>query len=98
MYRHCTNLQVFDKRKAVIIPCFREKSVEVFRVYFVRFSLSESRGNMKTKIKSVSSTRGNNWAIMVAGRIICDFVHVPNFEGVAGSEDFACATLPTTSS
>ena len=23
-------------------------------------------------------------------------VHVPNFEGVAGSEDFACATLPTT--
>ena len=23
-------------------------------------------------------------------------VHVSNFEGVAGSEDFACATLPTT--
>ena len=23
-------------------------------------------------------------------------VHVPNFEGVAGSEDLACATLPTT--
>ena len=23
-------------------------------------------------------------------------VHVPNFWGVAGSEDFACATLPTT--
>ena len=23
-------------------------------------------------------------------------VHVPNFEGVAGSKDFACATLPTT--
>ena len=23
-------------------------------------------------------------------------VHIPNFEGVAGSEDFACATLPTT--
>ena len=23
-------------------------------------------------------------------------VHVPNFGGVAGSEDFACATLPTT--
>ena len=25
-----------------------------------------------------------------------DMVHVPNFEGVAGSEDFAFATLPTT--
>ena len=24
------------------------------------------------------------------------FVHVPNFEGVAGPEDFACATLPAT--
>ena len=23
-------------------------------------------------------------------------VHVPNFGGLAGSEDFACATLPTT--
>ena len=23
-------------------------------------------------------------------------VHVPNFGGVAGSEDFTCATLPTT--
>ena len=23
-------------------------------------------------------------------------VHVPNFGGMAGSEDFACATLPTT--
>ena len=25
-----------------------------------------------------------------------ELVHVPNFGGVAGSEDFACATLPTT--
>ena len=25
-----------------------------------------------------------------------NLVHVSNFEGVAGSEDFACATLPTT--
>ena len=32
-----------------------------------------------------------------AGReLISMLVHVPNFEGVAGSEDFACATLPTT--
>ena len=23
-------------------------------------------------------------------------VHIPNFGGVAGSEDFACATVPTT--
>ena len=34
--------------------------------------------------------------------VLCDagvdvvLVHIPNFEGVAGSEDFACATLPTT--
>ena len=26
----------------------------------------------------------------------CLKVHVPNFWRVAGSEDFACATLPTT--
>ena len=27
---------------------------------------------------------------------ITEMVHVSNFEGVAGLEDFACATLPTT--
>ena len=25
---HCTKLRVFDKRKAMIIPCFREKSLK----------------------------------------------------------------------
>ena len=36
------------------------------------------------------------WKISLILRNLNKQVHVPNFWGVAGSEDFACATLPTT--
>ena len=39
-----------------------------------------------------------NFNVYTTGQIklIGHLVHVPNFGVVAGSEDFACATLPTT--
>ena len=44
---------------------------------------------------------GNRKPLTTEGKLksvgmLADIVHVSNFEGVAGSEDFACATLPTT--
>ena len=78
------------------IPLFREQFDHVSKDFlsrWVNWGMNISYDVSETPM--MNKTMFNSGGQCLGGIGLC-LVHVPNFGGVAGSEDFACATLPTT--
>ena len=74
---------------------YRHQYDEIVK-HFAEGQLKEAGANQKDlqlHNVNIASYYTDKYALWLDFRTI---VHVPNFAGVAGSEDFACATLPTT--
>ena len=78
-----------------VIVTHNPREVDQAQELLVRFPNLGSNDIIISEMANLSFNIELTSAVDANRTLVSNIVHIPNFEGVEGSEDFSCATLPT---